>query len=190
MDSSFITIVSGVPRSGTSMMMQILDAGGIAPLTDNIRKADEDNPKGYYEFEPVKKTKDDASWLETAGGMVVKMIYRLIYDLPLDRKYKVVFMRRDLSETLASQKKMLERSGNKGASLNDEQIAKAFAKQLEQFDSWIAEKDCFEMLDVNYKEMINDPQTHCAKINEFLGGELDVEKMVSIVDPSLYRNRK
>ncbi|MCK5564687.1 MAG: sulfotransferase family protein, partial [Planctomycetes bacterium] len=84
MDSSIITIVSGVPRSGTSMMMQILNAGGIEALTDNIRKADEDNPKGYYEFELVKKTKDDPSWLENAGGMVVKMIYRLIYDLPLD----------------------------------------------------------------------------------------------------------
>lgn len=190
MDSSIITIVSGVPRSGTSMMMQILNAGGIEALTDNIRKADEDNPKGYYEFELVKKTKDDPSWLENAGGMVVKMIYRLIYDLPLDHKYKVVFMRRDLGETLASQKKMLARSGNKGAGLTDEQIAKAFEKQLAQFDSWIAEKDCFEMLDVNYKEVISDPQTHCAKINEFLGGDLNVEKMAAVVDPSLYRNRK
>ncbi|MBN1456870.1 MAG: hypothetical protein JW912_03355 [Sedimentisphaerales bacterium] len=186
----FITIVSGVPRSGTSMMMQVLEAGGIKPLTDNIRTADEDNPKGYYEFEKVKKTKDDSSWLNDAEGLVVKMIYRLIYDLPLDRQYRVVFMRRDLDETLASQKKMLERGGNKGASLSDEQIANAFKKQLAQFDEWIAGKDCFSVLDVNYKEVINDPQTQCSRINEFLGGSLDIEKMAAVVDPSLYRNRK
>src|SRR5574337_153211 len=98
-----ITIVSGLPRSGTSMMMQMLHRGGIPAVTDEIRSADEDNPKGYYEFEPVKKTKEDASWLARAGGKVVKMVYRLLYDLPGDYAYHVVFMRRNLREVIASQ---------------------------------------------------------------------------------------
>ena len=95
-----IIVVSGQPRSGTSMMMKAIHAGGIAPVIDHICAADEDNPKGYYEFEPVKKTKEDASWLKDAPGKVVKMVYRLLYDLPTDDQYRVVFMRRDLTEVL------------------------------------------------------------------------------------------
>ena len=106
--SRFVTIVSGLPRSGTSMMMQAIAAGGIPALTDGFRAADVDNPRGYYEFEPVKKTREDASWLDRAGGKVVKMVYRLLYDLPAEGyEYRVVFMRRDIREVLASQKKML-----------------------------------------------------------------------------------
>ena len=149
MDHSFITIVSGLPRSGTSMMMQAINAGGMDALTDNIRKKDEDNPRGYYEFEPVKKTKQDASWLADARGKVVKMVYRLLYDLPAEGyEYRVVFMRRI--------------KGRKDISI----------------------------VDVNYTDMIGDTIDECIKINDFLGGCLDIGKMVSVVDGSLYRNRK
>ena len=172
------------------MMMQALEAGGVEAVTDKVRTADEDNPKGYYEFEPVKKTKDDASWVDGAVGKVVKMVYMLLYDLPEGFEYRVVFMQRELTETLASQKKMLERSGRKGAALTDEQMAGAFRKQLAKFDGWVKGKACFKMLYVNYRDMIDEPMATSEKISEFLGGELDTQAMATVVDPTLYRNRK
>ena len=96
--SQFLTIVSGLPRSGTSMMMRMLDQGGLPAIIDGVRTADDDNPAGYYEFEAVKQTKEDPSWLENSEGKVVKMVYRLLYDLPTDRTYRVVFMRRKMEE--------------------------------------------------------------------------------------------
>ena len=124
----YVIIVSGLPRSGTSMMMKAIHSGGIEPIIDHIRKADEDNPKGYYEFEPVKKTKEDTSWLADAPGSVVKMVYRLLYDLPGNYDYRVVFMQRDLKEVLASQKKMLDRSGKgRRGAIPDEQMAALFS---------------------------------------------------------------
>lgn len=185
----FITIVSGLPRSGTSMMMQVIEAGGIPVLTDKIRKEDEDNPKGYYEFEPVKKTKDNPSWVPDAVGKVVKMVYSLLYDLPKEYEYRVVFMRRNMDEVLASQKKMLERSGKQGAKISDEKLAELFKTQLEKFDRWIAVQKNFSILEVDYKNMVASPQPQCERINNFLGGILDMDASVAAVDPSLYRNR-
>lgn len=185
----FITIVSGLPRSGTSMMMQAIEAGGIPALTDHIRKEDEDNPKGYYEFEPVKKTKKDSSWVPGARGKVVKMVYSLLYDLPDGHEYRVVFIRRNMDEVLASQRKMLERSGKQGAKVSDEKLAELFHSQLEAFDRWITTQKNFSILRVNYRDMIDSPRFQCERINNFLDGVLDIEASVSAVDPSLYRNR-
>jgi hypothetical protein len=190
MDLDFVTVVSGLPRSGTSMMMQVLEAGGMPMLTDHIRKSDEDNPKGYYEFEPVKKTSEDSSWVPDAVGKVIKMVYRLLYDLPGDYKYRVVFMRRNIEEILVSQDKMLERSGQKGADISNEKLAELFKTDLEKVDKWIAEQDNFSVISVNYKQMIESPEDECQRVNNFLSGILDVDKMLSVVDPSLYRNRK
>jgi len=185
----WITIVSGLPRSGTSMMMQVLSAGGLEPLTDGVRRADADNPRGYYEFEPVKRTREDPSWLGGARGKVVKMVYRLLYDLPpAGYAYRVIVMRRDIREVLASQKKMLQRLG-KGDTGDDAELAALFAKQLRQFDAWIAGQSAFQSLDVEYAEMIADPVAQCRRINAFLGGVLDVQAMAEVVDPALYRNR-
>ncbi|MHC4985254.1 MAG: sulfotransferase family protein [Planctomycetota bacterium] len=189
MDRTFVTIVSGLPRSGTSMMMQMLVAGGLEAMTDQVRQADDDNPKGYFEFEPVKKTKDDPSWLGTAGGKVVKMIYRLLYDLPTDREYRVVFMRRDIEEILASQAIMLERRGQDGAKLTPEQLAKAFQGEVDKFDAWIGGQDAFSILNVNYKQAVSDPMAAAEKVNAFLGGDLDSAAMAGTIDPDLYRNR-
>ena len=136
----YVIIVSGLPRSGTSMMMKAIEAGGIEPIVDHIRKADEDNPKGYYEFEPVKKTKEDASWLKDASGKVVKMVYRLLYDLPADYQYRVIFTQRDLKEVLASQNKMLQRSGKSGGGISDEQMEQLFAGELAKCEKWLAEQ--------------------------------------------------
>ena len=107
--AEFLTVVSGLPRSGTSMMMRMLEQGGLPVLIDGVRTADDDNPNGYYEFEAVKQTREDASWLEGSEGKAVKMVYRLLYDLPPDRAYRVLFMTRNLDEVLASQRVMLTR---------------------------------------------------------------------------------
>lgn len=185
----YIVIVSGLPRSGTSMMMKVIHAGGIEPIIDHIRRPDEDNPRGYYEFEPVKKTKQDASWLKNSAGKVVKMVYRLLYELPAEYQYRVVFMRRDLREVLSSQKKMLERSGKLNTSITDEQMAAMFRAELERCDHWLAAQPNFKVLYVNHRDMITDPQTQCEKINLFLDGGMNIVAMAATVDPSLYRNR-
>lgn len=185
----YIIIVSGLPRSGTSMMMKAIHAGGIEPIVDHIRKADEDNPKGYYEFELVKKTKEDAFWLTEASGKVVKMVYRLLYDLPAGYNYRVVFMQRDLTEVLASQKKMLDRNGKMGGAISDEQMAVLFKAELDKCDKWLSAQSNFKVLYVNHRDMINDPFRQCEKINDFLDGGLNLQAMAETVDPTLYRNR-
>jgi hypothetical protein len=189
MKKTFVTIVSGLPRSGTSMMMRAIEAGGMQALIDHIRQADENNPKGYYEFEPVKKTKEDASWLRLAEGKVVKMVYRLLYDLPANYEYRVVFMQRKMQEVLASQKKMLQQSGKKTDSIPDEQMEALFRAEVDKCQRWLAGQPNFKVLYVDYMDMINDPKTQARRVDDFLGGGLNVEAIAASVDPSLYRNR-
>jgi len=189
MEEKFVTIVSGLPRSGTSMMMKALEAGGMPVLIDGIRKPDRDNPKGYYEFEPVKKTREDPSWLQEAGGKAVKMVYRLLYDLPEGYRYRVVFTQRDMGEILKSQKAMLDRTGQQGTNVGDDQLAALFKKDLEEIFQWIERQSHFSKLLVSYNEMVRDPRPQCLRVNDFLGHCLDVDQMVGIVDASLYRNR-
>jgi hypothetical protein len=184
-----ITIVSGLPRSGTSLMMQMIQAGGIPALTDAQRAADEDNPRGYLEFEAVKKTRQDPSWLSSADGKVVKMVHLLLYDLPTDREYRVVFTRRNLQEVLASQRKMLQRQGKAGAAMNDEQLIKVFDGQLQKLFAWLPTQTHLRVLEVAYNDVMTDARPVVRRINEFLGGHLDEPAMLAAVDPSLYRNR-
>jgi hypothetical protein len=171
------------------MMMRAIHAGGIEALTDHLRTADDDNPKGYFEFEPVKKTKEDPSWLNDAAGRAVKMVYRLLYDLPGGYVYRVVFMQRVLREVLASQKKMLKRSGKEGSALGDEQMAKLFQAELDRCSQWLQTQPNFTVLYVNHRDMVKSPADECRRISDFLGGGLNVEAMAAAVDPSLYRNR-
>ncbi len=187
--SQFLTIVSGLPRSGTSMMMQMLDKGGIEALTDNIRTPDEDNPKGYYEFEPVKKTKDDASWLTDAPGKVVKMVHVLLMDLPDDKEYRVVMMRRHMDEIVKSQNIMLDRNQKGGGDMDPEIIKKVFTQQLDKVYQWVESHPNFQMLEVWYNEMLKEPGPIVEKIDAFVGGGLDRDAMGAVVDPTLYRNR-
>jgi len=190
MTNDFITIVSGLPRSGTSMMMQMLVAGGIPALTDNIRRADEDNPRGYYELEAVKKVKEDTSFLDAARGKVVKMVHLLLYDLPPRHRYRVVFMRRQIDEVLASQKVMLERLGKPGGKLTDADLARVFESQIAQLQEWLAGQPHFAVCYVNYNHVIRDPAPIVEELNGFLGGALDTAAMMRSVDPSLYRRRQ
>lgn len=190
-DHALITIVSGLPRSGTSMMMKMLEAGGLPPLTDNLRTADEDNPKGYYEFERVKQLpKGDVAWLPDAQGKVVKVIAALLPSLPGGYHYRVVFMQRAMPEVLASQRQMLIRRGEDPNKIPDDVIAKLFEKHLKQVNDWISQQSNVERLDVNYNEMLKNPQPFIIQINTFLGDQLDSEKMAQVVDPSLHRQRK
>jgi len=184
-----ITIVSGLPRSGTSLMMQMLVAGGIPALTDQIRTADEDNPRGYFEFEAVKRTKHDPSWLGGADGKVVKMVHLLLYDLPQDRQYRVLFMRRNIREVLASQRKMLQRQGKPGAALPDEQLAAVFEDQLRKLFGWLESRPNFAVLQVDYNALVSRPAEVIETINAFCGGTLSTAAMAATIDPSLYRNR-
>ena len=190
MTAQFVTIVSGLPRSGTSMMMQVLEAGGLPALTDGLREADDDNPRGYYEFEAVKRTKEDASWLADAPGKVVKIIYRLLYDLPPDHDYRVVFMHRDLSEVLRSQAAMLERNGRPRGPAGDEQMQRLFRRELHDFQHWIRSQSNFALLEVSYNDVLQDPRPHLTAIDRFLGGGLNLESMLASIDRSLYRNRR
>lgn len=190
-DQSIITVVSGLPRSGTSMMMKMLEAGGIPPVTDNLRTADEDNPKGYYEFERVKQLpKGDVAWLPDAQGKVVKVIAALLPHLPGPYRYRVVFMQREMSEVLASQRQMLIRRGEDPNKIPDDVIAKLFEKHLKQVNDWVAQQSNVERLDVNYNAMLKDPAPYITQINAFLGGQLNTHKMAEVVDPALHRQRK
>jgi hypothetical protein len=185
-----ITIVSGLPRSGTSMTMKMLEAGGIPPLTDHIRSADDDNPKGYYEFERAKKLREgDTAWIPKAEGKVVKIIGALLVHMPSGYEYRVLFMRRDMNEILASQAKMLENRGE-GNQIDDETMAALFSKHVKQVEDWMESQPNLRYINVNYNAILVDPEPHIKKINQFLGGKLDESAMLAVVDPQLYRQRK
>jgi hypothetical protein len=185
-----VIVVSGLPRSGTSMMMKMLEAGGMPILTDNIRAPNDDNPQGYYEFERVKKLPDgDTAWLDEAVGKVVKIITQLVVHLPDSYSYRVLVMRRSISEILASQAKMLERRGETGGGVSDEQMTALFEKHLKQVYAWMDQRPNVEYIDVSYNETLSDPIPTVERVCAFLGGDLDSVAMAQVVDPSLYRNR-
>jgi len=189
--SKTIIIVSGLPRSGTSMMMKMLAAGGLPVLTDGIRQPDDDNPEGYYEFERVKALpKGDHAWLAEAQGKVVKVISALLEYLPSGYAYRVIFMHRRMEEILASQRKMLLRRGEDVESVSDEEMARLFERHLQKVRAWLATRPDVVVLDVDYNQLLADPWPYVEQINRFLGGGLDVARMVEVVNPNLYRNRK
>lgn len=183
-----ITIVSGLPRSGTSLMMTMLEAGGMPVLTDNIRTADADNPNGYYEFERVKEIEHDKSWLEEADGKAVKIISALLKHLPSNYTYSVVFMRRKIEEILASQRQMLIRRGEDPDTVSE--IARLSREHLSSVSSWLDRQSYIKTLYVDYNKIINSPLEPARCVADFVEGDLDVEQMSMIVDPSLYRQRR
>jgi hypothetical protein len=189
-NQNFVTIVSGLPRSGTSMMMKVLEAGGLPVLTDNVRSADDDNPKGYYEYERVKKMPEgDIAWLADAQGKVVKVISALLEYLPQEYSYRVIFMRRNIQEILASQRQMLVRSGKPTDKVSDEKLAEMYQKHLAKVESWLAAQPNVTVLFINYNAILQDPQPHLREVNKFLGNTLSNDKMASMIDPTLYRQK-
>jgi hypothetical protein len=187
--SSFVTLVAGLPRSGTSMMMRMLESGGLPVLTDHIRTADRDNPEGYYEYERVKRIEDDQDWLEEARGRAVKMVSALLPHLPASYSYKVIFMRRTMPEILASQRKMLVRRGEPADAVDDAQMTRLFEQHLAKVTAWLADQPNIQVLYVSYNDVLADPDKAARQVVRFLGEALDVSAMAAVVDPSLYRNR-
>lgn len=184
----WITVVSGLPRSGTSLMMRMLEAGGIPALTDSQRVPDEDNPNGYYEFEDVKSLERDSAWLDRAAGHSVKMVYSLLKHLPADREYRVVFMRRNTSEILQSQKAMLERKGIV-TEISDDVMKALFERELRKFYEWVPQQQHLHLMNVSYNELLSEPAIVIHRISRHLGGKLNTEAMLQMIDPSLYRQR-
>ena len=185
-----LVVVSGLPRSGTSMMMQILEAGGLEIVADFERAADPDNPEGYYELERVKKIDrgSDTAWLCDARGKVIKIVSHYLRYLPHTNNYRVVFVHRDLGEVLNSQAKMLERRGE-ATGVDDKRMKQLYSEHLAEAARELASRACFETLDLKHRETIQDPQTAVALINRFLGGGLNEKAMAEVVNPDLYRNR-
>lgn len=173
------------------MMMKMLEAGGIPPMTDQVRTADEDNPKGYYEFERVKKMPEgDTAWVTEAHGKAVKVISALLEHLPPGYSYKVIFMQRKMEEVLASQKQMLVRSSKPTDKVSDEKLAEMYRKHLAKVQSWLAAQPNFSVLYVDYNAMVSDPESYIEQISRFLGDQVDAAKMAGVIDPNLYRQRK
>ena len=185
-----VFIVSGLPRSGTSMMMQMLTLGGIEALTDETRKADDDNPRGYFEFQKAKQLRKDASWLADARSRVVKIVAQLLWHLPIKKgiDYCVVFMERHLDEVIESQDVMLRRQGKKKAKISHEILKRVFAEQIRRVKLMLSARG-IPVLYVEYGMAISDPAGTAARVNAFLGGGLDETGMAKAVEP-LLRNQK
>lgn len=186
-----VVLVSGLPRSGTSMAMKMLEAGGLSVIQDGIRVADEDNPKGYYEDERVKDLAemDDRTWIRGLRGKVIKVVSSLLQYLPPDNFYKVVFVRRNLHEVLASQQKMLDRRGEANET-DDEAMMKMYEQHLEKVRFQLRFRENFDVLYLNYPDVLGDPAGEARRLSEFFQGRLNVEAMTAVVDPNLYRNRR
>ena len=186
-----LVIVSGLPRSGTSMMMRMLEAGGLPIMTDGARSADVDNPKGYFEHERIKdlERETDKSYLRAGRGKALKVISFLIPHLPDENDYRVVFMRRDLDEVLSSQDKMIQRLGTTDAAADREAMKEAYRNDIVRTRLLCRKRPNFEMIEVQYKATVEDPAETARRVNEFLGGRLDEAAMRQAVDEALYRNR-
>ena len=184
-----IIIVSGLPRSGTSMMMKMLAEGGLQIVTDDVRRADDDNPNGYFELETVKSLPEgNFTWLKKANGKVVKIISSLLEYLPSHYTYEVIFMERELKEILASQKKMLT-NRNESAKLDDAEMEQRFRNHLVAIKAWLIRQANIKVFYVNFTSLIADPKTLCNQISEFIDIPLDLDRMISVPTEKLYRNR-
>jgi hypothetical protein len=184
-----VIIVSGLPRSGTSMMMQMLQAGGVEVLCDELREADESNPRGYLEYEPVKQLAKDNSWVKDAKGKSVKIISQLLPMLPRGVNYRVIYMARPLGEVVASQEAMLLRLEREGAGISNRRLAATFKKQVEKVAGMLANNDQVVAITVDFADALADPIRLAARINQFLGGDLDEAAMSAAIEPSL-RNQQ
>ncbi|MBK8625941.1 MAG: tetratricopeptide repeat protein [Saprospiraceae bacterium] len=186
-----IYVVSGLPRSGTSLMMQMLEKGGMDIFTDQVRESDENNPKGYYEHEAVKNLAKNKKWVPDAKDKVVKVVAQLLHHLPPHYHYKIVFMERDLYEIIASQQKMLERLGKKEKSeIFPTEMLNNFEKTIDNVKKWLTLSQNVDIIFVKHKAIITDPFSIAIQLNEFLDYQLIPELMVSAVDTSLHREKK
>lgn len=180
-----VVVVSGLPRSGTSLMMQMLDKGGIDALVDGKREADDSNPKGYYEYEPVMALHRDNSWMEKAQNKSIKIVAPLLKHINPEFRYKVIFMKRNLSEVVKSQQKMI----GKSTDILPVSLFNSYQEQLNHIEVWKEREPGVELIYVDYKEVLNNHEEISKKIEAFIGQELDKDGMAQCIDKSLYRNR-
>lgn len=172
------------------MMMRFLDAGGLEVLTDGLREADSDNPRGYYELERAKTIKADASWLGEAEGKVFKMVSMLLFDLPLDRDYKIILMRRNLDEVLASQEVMLRNLGKDRDQPPDRRMKELFAAHLADLERFLAEQPSMDVLICDFRQVVENPDVAAHRVADHLGLDLNLTGMAGIIEPALYRQRR
>jgi hypothetical protein len=183
-----VTVVSGLPRSGTSLVMQMLEAGGMPVFTDNKRKPDIDNPLGYFEAEAVTNLANDSAWLELALGRAVKITSPLLPSLPASYDYKIIFVFRRLEEVLLSQREMLLHR-NQPAPDDDARMAQIFSEHLESSFHWLEQQPNMELMVLPHRECICQPAQAASAIGQFLGNELDIVRMAAVVRPELYRRK-
>jgi hypothetical protein len=184
-----IIVVSGLPRSGTSMMMHMLAAGGMEMVTDQLRQADEDNPNGYFEFEKVKNLAEDASWMGIACGKAIKIIASLLRYLPRAYTYKVILMERNLQEVLASQQVMLQHRGETTSGPDDETMGALLTQNLNDVKTWLRQQSHIDLLVVRHADAMSDPLACAQRVRQFVDQPLDINAMAAVVDPSLHRNQ-
>jgi len=184
-----VCIVSGLPRSGTSMMMRMVEAGGLPVLTDNQRAPDDDNPRGYFELEAVKSTDRDPSWIDNAYGKAVKVVSALLVHLPRGPHYRVLFMRRNLEEVIASQQRMLERRGQPNTE-PEQQTKELLVTHLAEVESVLRDRSDMDLLFASYNRVVQDPRRTAERVRGFLGCDLDSSAMAEVVETSLYRQRR
>lgn len=186
-------LASGLPRSGTSLMMQMLEAGGMKILTDEKRGADEDNPKGYYEWEPIKQIDTIPELLDAQGldGRAIKCISMLLQKMPPKHNYKVIFMMRPIEELVQSQRKMIDRLVTQGPEADTEQLYRALTAHSNQTRNWLKSAPHMEFIEVDYPTLVKDPAPQISRVVEFLGAERlpKCAAMAEVVDPSLHRKK-
>jgi hypothetical protein len=188
-DREDIIVVSGIPRSGTSMMMQMVEAAGFPILADDKRAPDDANQKGYYELEAVKASKRDTSWVAAAPGHAVKVIHALLPHLPTGHRYRVVLMKRDLREVVASQTAMLEATGQSADDLPEARLVEIFSTQLTQTRRTLDETPCFEWIEVEYADLLRGDEAEILRVANFLGRPARSAGMGRVIDQGLYRAR-
>jgi len=184
-----ITIVSGLPRSGTSLMMQMLAAGGMPVVSDGERVADADNPRGYCEWERIKQLPKDPACINEAEAKAVKVISQLLFALPANHSYQIIFMERPLPEVVASQAEMIRRRGTTGAALPESALIAGLRMHLNQVNAWLAARPEIKVNRLEYHLVVRDPRSAAERVQKFLSVPLDIEAMAAQVDPSLYRQR-
>lgn len=184
-----IIVVSGLPRSGTSLMMQMLEAGGLPLYHDKERPADINNPQGYYELQSVKNLKQNNSFLERAENRAVKIVSHLLTCLPDEFYYKIIFMQRRLQEIIESQNKMLSRLKDDSANPDNYGLKKAYIKHLGGIQQWLKNTKNSDHLFVSYNKLLESPKEHARLISAFLQQDLNIDKMNDAVKPSLYRTK-
>lgn len=180
-----ITLITGIPRSGTSLMMQLFKAANVDIATDAIRTEDDNNPKGYYELEAVKGIVKNNAFLKDLDGKTIKIVAPLVTFIDLSLEYRVVFMIRDLDEVVQSQEKMV----GKDQQDQKEKFKTMYAMHIEKSRQFLNSHN-IPFIEIQHRELLQNPELSLKRLIDFCGWETPLEELKSVIDHSLYRNRK